>query len=199
MIVVDVEATGLDPAIHSLVSIGAVDFAHPERQFYRECRLRKGARLDAKAMAVHGISKAQLRDPAKPSIKQVLLEFLEWSQPVADRILMGQNPAFDRDMLKLHARRCRIKWPFGHRTVDLHSVCYAHMLAQGFKPPAKYGFATLGAGAIYGYVGLPEEARPHHALTGALMEAEAFARLIYGKSIIPTFFKYSIPTHLIRK
>jgi len=39
MIVADIEATGLDPRKHSILSIGAVDFEHPERQFYGECRI----------------------------------------------------------------------------------------------------------------------------------------------------------------
>jgi len=42
MVVVDVETSGLDPQKYAMLSIGAVDFENPERQFYAECRAFDG-------------------------------------------------------------------------------------------------------------------------------------------------------------
>ena len=39
MLIVDVEASGTEYHKHSIVSIGAVDFERPERQFYGECKI----------------------------------------------------------------------------------------------------------------------------------------------------------------
>ena len=36
MIIIDAEMSGLSPLKNSIVSLGAVDFAHPERKFYGE-------------------------------------------------------------------------------------------------------------------------------------------------------------------
>lgn len=43
MIILDVETTGTDPSIHSLVSIGAVDFNNPDTRFMEECLVWSGA------------------------------------------------------------------------------------------------------------------------------------------------------------
>ena len=39
MIVIDIEASGTEWAKHSILSIGALDFEHPENRFYEECRI----------------------------------------------------------------------------------------------------------------------------------------------------------------
>ena len=57
MIIIDVETTGLDPERCSLVSIGAVDFSCPERQFYGECQAWDGAEVSADALAINGFTK----------------------------------------------------------------------------------------------------------------------------------------------
>jgi hypothetical protein len=54
MIVCDCEFSGTDPILHSLVSIGAVDFLDPSRQFYAECRIWEGAHVMDEALEVNG-------------------------------------------------------------------------------------------------------------------------------------------------
>ena len=46
------------------------------------------------------------------------------------------------------------------------------------------------------YVGLPPEPKPHHALTGAKVEAEALSRLLFGKILLKEFAHYEIPKYL---
>ena len=45
------EFSGLDPRKHSIVSIGAVDFENPSRQFYKECRIWHGAEIVPESLA----------------------------------------------------------------------------------------------------------------------------------------------------
>lgn len=189
MIVVDVETTGTDPRRHSIVSIGAVDFAEPSRHFYRMCRPFDGAEIDPGALNVNGFALHQLTDPALPSLASAVSDFIAWTR--GDGILGGHNTAFDRDFLKSACQRYDLSWPFGFRVVDMLSVGWAHMLRDGHQPPA--GGAELKARTIFAYVGMPQEPRPHHALTGAKMEAEALSRLIWGRTLTDEFREHPVP------
>lgn len=194
MIVVDVEMSGLDVARHAIVSVGAVDFERPTRRFYRECRIRDGAEIDDEALAVNGFTREQVTDPARLSEKDLITEFVAWVMEAEDRTLGGQNTAGDRDFLQAAVDRCRLGYRFGHRVVDLHSVAWAHVRTQGLPVPMKEGRSALSADTIYPFVGLPTEPKPHHGLTGALMEAEALSRLVHGRPLLEEFRQYPIPT-----
>lgn len=206
MIVVDVETTGLDPQKHSIVSIGAVDFYAPSYQFYTECIIYPGAEISERALEINGFTEEQLYDPTKPNLEQAINEFIEWTEKAVDKTFAGENPAFDRDFLTASFLRYkpgpegRSEWykQFTHRTVDLHSLCYSHLLRSGKVPPSKSGRSDLSTDKILNYVGLPEEPRPHNALTGAKMEAEAFSRIIHRKTLLDEFEKHPIPDHILR-
>lgn len=195
MIILDVETTGLDPQKHSIVSVGAVEFEHPEKQFYQECRIWKGAQIIEEALAINGFTHTQVMDPSKKLVEEIIRELWEWTNDVKDKTLAGENPAFDRDFLKASFERARLNWLFGYRTIDLHSLCYSHYLKHGKLPPQKDSRTDLDTDKIFQYVGLPSEPKPHHALTGARMEAEAFSRLLFSKRLIPEFSKYPIPEY----
>lgn len=192
MIVVDVEASGVSPEKHSLVSIGAVDFSNPKNTFYEECRIWEGAHVDREAMEVNGFTDSQIHDRNKKLDKEILIDFLNWSENITEKTIAGHNPSFDRDFLQATAYRYHINWPMAHRTIDLHTVCYFDMIRKGITPPTAHGHSSLNSDSIYKYLGLPDEPAPHNALTGALMEAEAFSRLFNKVSIIETFAKYPV-------
>jgi len=139
MIVVDVETSGTDSRLHSIVSIGAVDFEQPERQFYRECRIFDGAQVEAEALAVNGFSLEQVTDMHKQSLEQVMAEFIAWCKPVANRTLGGHNTSFDRDFLQASVARYNLAYRFGNRVLDLHSFCWMHMARCGQTPPTRGG------------------------------------------------------------
>src|SRR3990172_3819987 len=135
MIVVDVETSGLDPTRHSIVSIGAVEFANPENKFYEVCRIWEGAEISQKALERNGFSEEEIRDPNKKSLEEALKEFFEWAAKVDEQTLAGHNPSFDRDFLRTSAERYGLPWAFSYRTVDLHSLCYTHFLRRNLAPP----------------------------------------------------------------
>jgi len=196
MIVLDVETTGRDPVKHSIVSMGAIDFSKPTYQLYRECRMRAGAEVTAEALAINGFTEEQVKDPRKPSLDVIMRDLCGWILMVDDRTLAGQNPSFDRDFCSVAAAYYHIPLVLGSRTIDLHTLCYAHHLRRGLQPPQKNGRTDLNTDKILQYVGLPPEPQPHHALTGAKMEAEAFSRLISGKGLLPEFAQYPVPAYL---
>jgi DNA polymerase-3 subunit epsilon len=198
MIVLDVETTGINPDKHSIVSLGALDFFNLRKEpFYGECRIWKGAEIEQKALEINGFTTEQITDPLKSSLEQLIKNFLSWAKPISDKTLAGVNPSFDRDFLKSSIERCNIKYAFGYRTIDLHALCYANMLSRGLMPPQKAERTALDTDKILEYVGLPPEPKPHNALTGAIMEAEAFSRLIHRRNLLPEFRKYGIPITIL--
>ena len=192
MIVADIEASGLDHNRHSLLSIGAVELEHPERQFYGECRMWDGATTMSDALAVNGFSEAECRDPKKHSLEELMQNFFHWIEQCEDKTLAGQNVSFDRDFLNNSFSRSHLGWHFSYRTLDLHSMAYMDMIKRGLAIPTKNERTELSLDAILKYVGLPPEPKPHHGLTGAKLEAEAFSRILYGKNLLPEYDKFPI-------
>ncbi len=190
MIIVDAEMSGLSPLKNSIVSLGAVDFTHPERQFYGECRVWDGAEIDLESLAINGFTEADCHDKNRKSETELIKEFYEWIQPIADKTIAGQNVSFDAQFLNQALKRADIEWRFSFRTLDLHAVMYAQFLKEGREVPLKFDQSALSLGKILTSLGLPEEPKPHIALNGAKYEAEAFSRIIYGKNLLPEFAQY---------
>ncbi|MDE1924796.1 MAG: 3'-5' exonuclease [Patescibacteria group bacterium] len=196
MLIVDVEASGLDYEKCSIIAVGAIDFDNPSRQLYEECRIWDGAHMEDDAIAVHGLSREQMIDPAKRTEAELVHTFIAFSEPMDDRTLAGQNVSFDRDFLQAAARRAgHTEWPFAHRTIDTHTLCWMHMVKRGLIPPIdpEHKRSALNLDAVLNYCGIPEEPKPHNALTGAKSHAEVISRLLYDKKLLPEFEQFSIP------
>lgn len=194
MIIIDVEASGTEAHKHSIVSLGALDFANPTNRFYEECRIWDGAHIMDGALEVNGFTKEQITDPNKQSEADLVHTFLHWSEGVEERTFAGQNVSFDRDFVRYAAERAgHTEWPFAYRTVDTHTLCYMHMISRGLRPPIAHRRSALDLDAVLNYCGIPEEPTPHNALTGALSHAEVVSRLLYGRKLLPEFAEYEIP------
>ncbi|MBS3168821.1 3'-5' exonuclease [Candidatus Woesearchaeota archaeon] len=199
MIIVDVETTGFDSKKHSIVSIGAIDLENPNNQFYIENQIYDEAEIFegdpllpgyGNSLSINGFTKEQITDKNKPTLKQAIELFLKWFENCNVKVLAGHNPYFDMDFLRYSALINNIKWNVSYRAVDLHTAVYLSYKQRGLTPQ------KLGSIECFNYVGLPEEPKPHNALTGAKMEAEAFYRLIYGKPLLEEFKNYKVPDYL---
>ncbi len=194
MIVLDVESSGLDPKKHSMLSIGAIDLDDPANQFYDECRAWDGAEIEETALAVNGFSEAEARSPEKKSEAEVVAAFVAWAtDKPKDRTLAAQNVSFDFEFVRAACERAHIDFPFAKRTIDVHTLAWAHMTSLGTVPTLENHHSALSSKAIQQHCGIPEEPKPHNALTGALWHAEVIARMAYNKSIAPEYAKYPIP------
>lgn len=196
MLVLDVESSGVEAHKNSIVSLGALDYAHPENRFYAECRVWDGAHISEEALAVNGFSREQITDPNKQSEGDLVHAFLKWSEDLEERTLSGQNPSFDRDFVRYACVRAgHTNWPFAHRTIDTHTLAYMHMVKRGLMPPVdpKHHRSALNLDAVLNYCGIPAEPEPHNALTGALSHAEVIARLLDDKKLLPEFEQFDIP------
>lgn len=190
MIIVDVESSGIDPVKCSLVSVGAIDFDNPENRFYEECRIWDGAHIEDEALAVTGMTRAQITDPKKQTDREVVEDFLKWVETCQEHTLAGQNPSFDRDFLQQTAYRYHINWPLAHRTVDLHSIAYFHMIKHGVPIPLENKHSKVDLTSIIKYVGIDFVRGVHNALEDALLEAESLSRLMSDKPLLPEYKKF---------
>lgn len=195
MLVLDIEASGLNSEQHSIVSLGALDLEHPENRFYAECRVWDGAKIEDEALEVNGFTLEQIIDPAKMTEAMLIEKFIGWSQDLHNRTMAGQNVSFDRDMAKEAAHRAGLNWNFAHRTIDTHTLCWMHMVKAGLVPPLdeEHHRSALNLDAVLNYCGIPDEPQPHNALTGAMSHAEVISRLLYGKKLLPEFDQFEIP------
>jgi DNA polymerase III epsilon subunit-like protein len=194
MIVLDIETTGTDPRFHSIASIGAVDFSEPEREeFYEECRIFDGARIEKESLAVNGFTEAELSDPSKKTEAEIVKDFLDWAKQSKDHTMAGQNPHFDTSFVIAAAERNHIDFSIPKRIIDLHSICFAHMIWKGKVPPVAHNRSDLNSDLIMKYVGIPQEVRPHKAINGARIEAEAFSRLLHDRAFFENYRPFKIP------
>lgn len=195
MIAIDIESSGLDYRVYSIVSLGAVDLLNPTNQFYGECRVFEGAHISDEALEVNGFTRAELMDPNKPSEAELIIKFMEWTRSIKDRTLLGQNVSFDRDMAKAACDRANYNWDIAHRTIDTHTLCYMHMIKNAVVPPfdEEHHRTALNLDAVLNYCGIPDEPEPHNGLTGAKSHAEVASRLLFGRKLLPDFSEFEIP------
>jgi DNA polymerase III epsilon subunit-like protein len=195
MLILDIEASGTNHEVHSIVSIGAVDMSNPSRRYYGECRIWDGAHIMDGALEVNGFTEAEITDPSKQSEAELVEDFLKWTEQLDDRTLAGQNVSFDRDALKAGAERAGLNWTLAYRTLDTHTMCWMHMVKAGKEPVINIEHKRSGMDLdfILSYCGIPEEPQPHNALTGALCHAEVISRLLYDKKLLPEFEQFEIP------
>jgi DNA polymerase III epsilon subunit-like protein len=196
MLVVDAEMSGLEAEKHSIVSLGAIDFDHPERQLYEECRIWEGAKVEDEALAVNGFTREQITEPAKQSEADLVHKFIRFAEGMTDTTIAGQNVFTDLYFLRAAAMRAgHTAWPFAHRIIDIHSLCFEHMIKRGVAPPidSVKKHSALNLDAVLVYCGIPEEPKPHNALTGTKCNAEVISRLLYDKKLLPEFEQFEIP------
>ncbi len=199
MIVVDVQTTGWDERKDHIVEIGAVDFTDPARTFHRECRLSPNATISPEALRAFKFERRTLSDASRPTVRSAIYDFIGWSEASEVRTLAGQNSWFDAAFLKAAAGRYDVRWPFGYRQVDLHSVLLATLMRQSIEFPVEEGLDALSLSAAMRFVGLEYGDGRHSALTNARLTAEAFSRLIYGKALFGEYERHEIPPSLLRR
>jgi len=193
MIVLDIEATGVNHQKHSILSLGALDYNNPSNRLYLECRAWEGAHMEDEALAVCGFTREEATDPTKQTEAQLIAQFLTWADDIEDQTFLGQNVSFDRDYVQAACERAGYNYPFAHRTVDTHTIAYMHYILHGKEVPIAKRHSALNIEAVCAYIGIPGEPEPHNALTGALTHAEMFSRLVYGKKLLPEFDQYEVP------
>jgi DNA polymerase-3 subunit epsilon len=128
-IILDTETTGLEADRgHRIIEIGCVELVNRRvtgRRFHRY--LNPDRDIDEGALAVHGISRAQLeREPRFPEVADELLAFCEGAE------LVIHNAAFDLGFLDAELKRLPREFvPMGARCRVLDTLILARQLHPG--------------------------------------------------------------------
>lgn len=176
----DVEAGGLDPRTHSLLSLGLVvgDASGVENRL--EILLRHEPYVvSAGGMKVNRIDLVRHTEAAlTPDLGLAVLDvFLDQHFPHRCKpiTLVGHNIAYDRAFLEafLASQGRSLEPRFSHRTVDTHS------LALGLREAGRLPLADLGLSSLLAHFGIAvaEEAR-HTALGDAEATFQLFWKLV---------------------
>lgn len=174
---IDVETTGLNHRDSSLVSIGAVEIMDPTNRFYMECNVWKGSLVEDVALKINGFSHTDITDnPDKVSEAEMITAFVEWVTQKNAPMMVAHNASFDRDWVAAACNRAAIKNPFEFRTIDIHSIMYAHLMRLGKDVPGR-----LSLNACLELCGLPKEPNPHNALTGAECNYFIYRHVVFGE------------------
>jgi DNA polymerase III alpha subunit (gram-positive type) len=193
MIILDVETTWLDFINCSIISIWAIDLENPNNQFSWECRVFDWAKIEKQALKIIWFTEAQVKDPNKQSLKDLLQKFLLWMSKIEDKTVGWHNVwYFDVRFLEFNAKKVWIEADFGYRTLDLHSVAYTIFVKNWVGIPSWNWYSSLSLDAILSNLWLPKEPKPHLAINWAKFEAEAFSRLLFWKKIFKEFEKYNV-------
>ena len=180
LLFIDTETGGLDPASHSLLSVGLVVGDGPKVLNSLEILIRHEPYVvSAGGMAVNRIDLVQHTAAAlEPKMALTVLDvfldqhFPHMCQPI---LLAGHNVAFDMAFLgRFLAGQGRALEPrFSHRTVDTHS------LAAGLRDAGRLPMENLSSTALFAHFGIEvAEARRHTALGDALATFELYWKLV---------------------
>jgi DNA polymerase-3 subunit epsilon len=189
MISIDCEMTGLNPERSAIISIGALDLKNPTKRIYIEMRPFEGADINEESIAYCGYSREDLEN-IKLSQKEGLELLKQFLDEGEERNVLGQNVTFDVLFLNYSFLREEIDCKIPYRVLDMHSMVCAKLLLQGKAVPIEERKSTLNLDTLLNMSGIPEEPKPHNALTGALSAAEVYFRLIEGRAVLPEFSQY---------
>jgi len=199
MIVVDVETTGLDCKKNSIIEIGALDLFNPENRFFIDCQAKPHSEISDFALKINGHTKEDIYSSSKPSQNKAILSFDNWLRNIPEITLIGENPKFDLDFIAQAYWESGMSSPLGYRTIDLHSITIAHLFQRRrVEVPVKDKRLAVNSLFIMDYVGIPNEPNPHNGLNGAIYEAEAFSRLVFGANLLKEFESFPVPEYLKR-
>ncbi len=205
MIFLDLETTGDDSDFikYGIASMGAVEFEHPNRNFYAEPLLSPKKEVLQAALGVNGFKEWELRDHSRQCLERVLHNFRIWFERCHNQELAGYNLGqFDVRYLKQAFKECNMEWPFGFGVMDLRGHFIGYCGERDIKIPEEKHRFKLHFDDILEFVGLPRRLDPkksekkHNALEDARLTAEAYSRLINGVNLIPEWVDYEIPERL---
>lgn len=188
VLIIDTEASGLNPLYHSILSIGLCplldsQYSHepkpPKDQlelgleiFVREPNIQ----ADPRAMAIHGITLEELeKKGVDPTQACVLFEDYLAQHFKQTVILAGHNINFDLAFMKRLYRLAERPWPeqISHRVIDTHSLLWG--LAFTNQIPKD---ACNSDGAFKFFACAPPEALRHSALGDALATRTLLVKIL---------------------
>lgn len=159
-IIFDTETTGLDSRADRVIEIGGVELVNrfPTGRSFHVYINPQGREVNPEALAVHGISNADLVD--KPTFDAIALEFLEF---IDGARLVAHNAHFDLGFINAEFARC------GHPLIETHRIVDTLAIAK-----RKHPMGPNSLDALCRRYGIDNSHRTQH---GALLDSELLAEV----------------------
>ncbi len=126
MIVLDIESSGLDAGRCGIWQIGALELENPHNSFLEEGRIDDEDTIEAGALKLTGKIESDLRDQNKQSQKDLILNFLNWTNSCKIRIPIGHNVGWDLSFIQNKCIRYGLTDKFRDsisiRSLDTHTI-----------------------------------------------------------------------------
>jgi DNA polymerase-3 subunit epsilon len=167
-IVFDTETTGLDSRADRVIEIGGVELVNrfPTGRNFHVLINPQGREVHPEALAVHGISNADLAD--KPFFDAIAAKFLEF---IDGARLVAHNAHFDLGFINAEFERC------GHPLIETHRIVDTLAIAK-----RKHPMGPNSLDALCRRYGIDNSHRTKHgALLDSELLAEVYIELIGGK------------------
>ena len=200
MIVLDIEASGLDFEKCGIWQIGAIDFESNE-EFLEECKIDDEDLIletsDSKnVLEIIGKSEEELRDKNKQTQKEMIEKFFEWVAKRKEDIFLCMNPQFDIGYIWVKARKYGLEVKFQFKAFDLHTISQLKYFEIHNDFLFEEGKSKMGLKRICDFCGVEDRRDKHNALEDCKLTGECFSRLVYGKNIFSEYSKFEIPGEL---
>lgn len=177
ILVLDIEATGIDVTKHEIIQLAAVlldkKTLKEKKSFNSFIKPKAWAKREAEAMAVNVISWEQLKDA--PTLKTVLQKF----NHAFGKNLIPSTYGGNLDIIFLPAayRSAGMKYPFEYHTFNMWPLFYTYMALHGrLKNHQRFvGFTLENLGD---YLKVPHLPGRHDALVDCRYEAEVLRALV---------------------
>jgi DNA polymerase III epsilon subunit family exonuclease len=140
LLLIDVETTGLNPAVDCIVQISACVLSRKDLSVEKvfTSLVHPTTPVSDRARAVHGLTDAQLRDA--PALKDVLEEFDAFVPQ--NIILAGHNVSFDVSFLRAAYVSVGKAYDFDYHLLDVWSIAFFVLGAQAI-PLETYNLNSL--------------------------------------------------------
>ena len=167
-IVFDTETTGLDARVDRVIEIGGVELVNrfPTGRTFHQFINPQGRSVHPEALAIHGISDAQLAD--KPTFIQVVDSFLEF---IDGAVLVAHNASFDTAFINAEFERLGQAAVAPERIVDTLAIA-----------KRKHPMGPNSLDALCRRYGIDNSHRTKHgALLDSELLAEVYIELVGGR------------------
>jgi DNA polymerase III epsilon subunit-like protein len=181
LLLVDLETSGLDPAVHDMIQIGAVlldkKTLKEKKAFSSFVKPVNWKKRMEESMQINKIDYSQLKDA--PNSLEVLNDLTELADP-KKVILSYYVGTLDIDFLKATFKRNKQNFPFDYHFLNIWGIflayAYKHGLMTNKKQFAKFGLEDL---IKHFKIDIPEESL-HDALVDCRVEAEILRRIMFS-------------------
>jgi DNA polymerase III epsilon subunit-like protein len=194
MIVLDIEASGLDTGKCGIWQIGALEYENQENQFLEEAKLDNEDEVWEEALVLTEKTEQDLRDKNKQTQKQLIENFLNWAKTCEEKTIAGHNVGWDiafiQNKIFKYGLREIYKKIIGPRTIDLHTIASLEYLKERGEFDTKNGKSSMNLKVILEFCGLNdkrkimqdgeviEEGEAHDALDDVKLETECLNKLL---------------------